>query len=98
MDRDDRHSTSEAVATVQYPLSPTVVKRCVVAPTSCRLSEGMEPPSFRQLALQHYTAFRILAETHWSAFVRCDKKLHTLEHNVPYHLIIYSMVQQKTYE
>jgi hypothetical protein len=60
---------SEAVATAQYPLSPTVVKKCVVASNSRRLSEGMETPDFRQVALQHYTAFRTLAEAHWSAFV-----------------------------
>ncbi|KAJ8587556.1 hypothetical protein M405DRAFT_874596 [Rhizopogon salebrosus TDB-379] len=29
---------------------------------NCRLNEGMEPPSFRQLALQHYTAFRTLSQ------------------------------------
>lgn len=60
---------SEAVATAQCPLSPTVVKKCVVASNSGRLSEGMETPDFRQLALRHYTAFRTLAEAHWSAFI-----------------------------
>jgi hypothetical protein len=62
---------SEAVATEQYPCSPTAVKKCVVASNSSRLSEGMETPSFRQVALQHYTAFRTLAlaEVHWSAFM-----------------------------
>jgi hypothetical protein len=58
---------SEAVAASKYTSSPTVVQRCVV--TSNRLSEGMETPNFRQLALQHFTAFRTLAETHWSAFM-----------------------------
>ena len=48
---------SEAVATAQYPLSTTVVKKCVVTSNSCRLSEGMETPDFRQVALQHYTAW-----------------------------------------
>jgi hypothetical protein len=60
---------SDAVAEAQYPSSPTVVKKCVVASNSRRLSEGMETPSFRQVALQHYTAFRTLAESHWSAFM-----------------------------
>jgi len=60
---------SEAVATAQYPLCSTVVKKCVVASNSRRLSEGMETPDFRQVALQHYTAFRTLAEAHWSAFM-----------------------------
>jgi len=60
---------SEAVATGQYLLSPTVVKKCVVVSNSRNLSEGMETPDFRQVALQHYTAFRTLAEAHWSAFM-----------------------------
>ncbi|KAF8224599.1 hypothetical protein L208DRAFT_1409990 [Tricholoma matsutake] len=60
---------SEAVATAQFPLSLTLVKKCVVASNSRRLSEGMETPGFRQLALRHYTAFRTLAEAHWSAFM-----------------------------
>ena len=58
---------SEAVAASKYPSSPTVVQRCVV--TFNRLSEGMETPDFRQLAFQHFIAFRTLAETHWSAFM-----------------------------
>jgi hypothetical protein len=41
---------------------PWVVKKCVVASNSRRLSEGMETPDFRQVALQHYTTFRVLAE------------------------------------
>jgi hypothetical protein len=60
---------SEAVATAQYPLSPTMIMKCVVASNSGRLSEDMETPDFRQLALRHYTAFRNLAEAHWSAFM-----------------------------
>jgi hypothetical protein len=60
---------SEAVATAQYPRSPTIVKKCVVASNSRRLSEGMETPDFRQLALRHHAAFRTLAEAHWSAFM-----------------------------
>jgi hypothetical protein len=59
---------SDAVAKGQYPQSTTVVQKCVVASNSRRLSEGMETPDFRQLALQHYTAFRTLAQSHWSAF------------------------------
>ena len=59
---------SDAVARASYPPSRTVVKKCVVASNSRSISEGMETPSFRQVALQHYTAFRPLAETHWSSF------------------------------
>jgi hypothetical protein len=59
---------SEAVATAQYPISPTMVKRCVAAPNN-RCLKGMEIPDFRQLALQHFTAFQTLAEAHWSAFM-----------------------------
>ena len=57
---------SDAVATFQYPLSSTVVQKCVVTSNNLRLSEGMETPDFRQVSLQHYAAFRTLAETHWS--------------------------------
>lgn len=69
-----------AVATGQYPLrvSPTIVTRCVVALNSHPLSEGMETPDFRQLALLHYTAFLTLADANWLAFVSrpdCDAGL-----------------------
>jgi hypothetical protein len=76
---------SEAVATsMRFSLSPTVVQKCVVTSSSHRLSEGMETPDFRQVALQHFAAFRTLAEAHWSAFtipvemetsgqVQCDR-------------------------
>lgn len=83
---------SEAVITAQYPVSPTLVKRCVVVSKSRRLSEGMESLDFRQVALQHYAAFRTLAEARWSAFaipgdgsLSCrDTKLpHVSECNVP---------------
>jgi hypothetical protein len=60
---------SEAVATAQYPLRPTTVRKCVVTSNSRRLSEGMETPEFRQLALRHFAAFRTLAEGYWSAFL-----------------------------
>lgn len=60
---------SEAVAAAQHPSPPTVVKKCVVTSNSYRLSEGMETPDFRQLALWHFTAFRTLAEAHWSLFM-----------------------------
>jgi len=42
---------NEAVATAQYPPLPTIVKKRVVASTSCRPSEGMETTYFRQLVL-----------------------------------------------
>ena len=53
---------SQAVATAQYPTNPTVVKKCVAASNSDRLSEGMETVDFQQVALQHYTAFIFLNE------------------------------------
>ena len=59
---------SEAVATVQYLPTPTVVKSCAVATESCSISEGMESVDFRQVALRHFAAFRTLAEAHWSVF------------------------------
>lgn len=58
---------SEAVATGQYPLSSTVVKECIVESNSSP-GGGMETPEFRKVALQHFAAFRTLAEVHWSAF------------------------------
>ena len=60
---------SEAVAIAQYPLRPTTIRKCVVTSPSRRLSEGMETPEFRQLALRHFAAFRTLAEGYWSAFM-----------------------------
>jgi hypothetical protein len=59
---------NEAVATGQYPLTPTVVESCAVATESRSISEGMESLAFQQVALRHYAAFRILAEVHGSAF------------------------------
>ncbi|KAI9456244.1 hypothetical protein BJY52DRAFT_1108210, partial [Lactarius psammicola] len=48
---------SEAVATGKYPPSSTAVTKCVVVSKSRRLSEDMETPEFRRIALQHYAAF-----------------------------------------
>jgi len=48
----------------------TVVQKCVVQSNSRRPSEGVESPEFRRVAFQHFVAFRALAETHWSAFMR----------------------------
>ena len=56
---------SEAVVMEQYSHS----KKCVIHSDSCRPNEGMETPDFRQVALQHYTAFLALTEAHWSAFM-----------------------------
>jgi hypothetical protein len=55
---------SEAVATAQDPLSATTVWKCVVGSNGSRLNEGIESPYFRQVALQHFTAFRTLAEVY----------------------------------
>lgn len=60
---------SYAVATAQYPVSKTEVVKCVVAPTSRRLHEGMEVPEFRREILQHYEAFKKLSKECWEHFV-----------------------------
>ncbi|PBK85186.1 hypothetical protein ARMGADRAFT_565846 [Armillaria gallica] len=60
---------SDAITTAQYPVSKTEVVKCVVAPTSRRLSEGMEVPEFRQEVLQHYEAFRRMSKECWEHFV-----------------------------
>ena len=57
---------SEAVLAGQYPASATTVKKCVVVSNSGRLNEGMESPDFRQVAIQHYIAFRTPAWTYWN--------------------------------
>ena len=56
---------SEAVDTGQYPASTTVVEKCVVVSNSGRLNEGMESPDFRQVAVQHFRAFRGHAWLNW---------------------------------
>ncbi|KAK0470706.1 hypothetical protein IW261DRAFT_1572894 [Armillaria novae-zelandiae] len=60
---------SDAVITGQYPVSKTEVIKCVVAPTSRRLSEGMEVPEFRREVLYHYEAFRKMSKECWEHFV-----------------------------
>jgi hypothetical protein len=59
---------SNSVITAQYPQCSTSVMKCVVATASRRLSEGMEVPDFRKLALQHYDAFKVMAKNYWSIF------------------------------
>ncbi|KAK0234770.1 hypothetical protein EDD85DRAFT_845331 [Armillaria nabsnona] len=60
---------SDAITTAQYPVSKTEVVKCVVAPHSRRLSEGMEVPEFRREVLQHYEAFRKMSKECWERFV-----------------------------
>ena len=60
---------SDAITTAQYPVSKTEVVKCVVAPTSRRLSEGMEVPEFRREVLQHYEAFRRMSKECWEHFI-----------------------------
>ncbi len=60
---------SDAIAMAQYPVSKTEVVKCVVAPTSRRLHEGMEVPEFRREILQHYEAFRRMAKECWERLV-----------------------------
>jgi hypothetical protein len=64
---------SESVATAEYPLTTTEVKKCVVAIEGGHESVGMKNLDFRQLALRHFAAFRTLAETHWSAFMIAEE-------------------------
>lgn len=60
---------SDAVTMGQYPVSKTEVVKCVVAPPSRRLHEGMEVPEFRREVLQHYEAFRRMSKECWEHFV-----------------------------
>ncbi|KAK0218859.1 hypothetical protein IW262DRAFT_1062823 [Armillaria fumosa] len=60
---------SDAVTTGQYPISKTEVLKCVVAPASRRLSEGMEHPEFRREVLCHCEAFRKMSKECWESFV-----------------------------
>jgi hypothetical protein len=60
---------SDAVNSGRYPEQTTIVHKCIVASQSRRLSEGMDAPVFRKLALQHYAAFRTLAKSHWSMYI-----------------------------
>jgi hypothetical protein len=60
---------STAVITAQYPSETTRVTRCVAVPASHRLSEGMEDPDFRKLALQHFDAFRIVSKSLWERWM-----------------------------
>ncbi|RDB22092.1 hypothetical protein Hypma_011101 [Hypsizygus marmoreus] len=60
---------SNAVAMAQYPTTETEVYKCIVAPGSRRLSEGMENPEFRQDILKHYEAFKKLAKECWAEFI-----------------------------
>jgi hypothetical protein len=59
---------SNAVITAQYPQATTQVLKCVVSPSSRRLSDGMEVPDFRRVALQHYDAFKVLAKEYRNFF------------------------------
>ncbi|KAK0448166.1 hypothetical protein EV421DRAFT_2008511 [Armillaria borealis] len=60
---------SEAVAMGQYPVSETKVVKCVVAPRSRRLFEGMEVPEFRREVLECYEAFRRISKECWETFI-----------------------------
>jgi hypothetical protein len=59
---------SDAVATGQYPLDPTIVT-CCARPARRREIEGMDVPDYRQIALQYYDAFRGLARSCWTQFL-----------------------------
>lgn len=60
---------SDAVAMAQYPATQTTVLKCIVAPRSGRVSEGMEVPEFRQDILKYYEAFRKMAKSCWEGFI-----------------------------
>ena len=60
---------SDAVAMAQYPATQTTVLKCIVAPRSGRVSEGMEVPEFRQDILKYYEAFRKMAKGCWEGFI-----------------------------
>ena len=60
---------SDAVARGQYPLSRTVVKKCVVPSISIHMDRCMDNLDYRQLALWHLAAFHALAKAHWSSFL-----------------------------
>ncbi|KAK0490250.1 hypothetical protein IW261DRAFT_1315337, partial [Armillaria novae-zelandiae] len=49
---------SKAAATGHYPVSETKVVKCVVAPRSRHLFEGMEVPEFRQEVIECYETFK----------------------------------------
>ena len=61
---------SDAVTTGQYPPAPTEVKKCVtVAGHNRSLSEGMDRPEYRRVALERFMAFKTLARSHWEKFL-----------------------------
>ena len=61
---------SNAVITGQYATAPTVVRKCVTTAGHNRcLSEGMDRPKYRRVALQHFMAFKTLAKSHWENFL-----------------------------
>lgn len=60
---------TNAVISAHYPIETTHVYKYVVAPTSRRLSEGMEVPEFRRVALQHYDAFKTVAKSLWCNYI-----------------------------
>ena len=55
---------SNAVITGQYPAIQTQVLRCSTALAPARRA-GMEDTEYRQLALKHFLAFKMLAKSHW---------------------------------
>jgi hypothetical protein len=74
---------SEAVATAQYPLSPTIVKKCLVAFNSRRLREGMETPDFDN-SLSHLSHSgrgppSLVGLYPW----RWDLEIHVLNYSLP---------------
>jgi hypothetical protein len=61
---------SDAVITGQWPGVETRVLMCVtVAGRHRRLSEGMEVPEYRRVALQRMTASKAIAKGHWEKFL-----------------------------
>ena len=64
------HELSDAVITGQWPKVETEVLKCVtVAGHNRRVSEGMETPEYRRVALQRMIAFKVLAESQWESLI-----------------------------
>ena len=61
---------SDAVITGQWPKVETEVLKCItVVGHNHWLSEGMETPEYRRVALKHMIAFKVLAKSQWENFL-----------------------------
>jgi hypothetical protein len=61
---------SMAVVAGQYPETTTEVTKCVTSlGQDHQTTKGMETPEYRQVAFQHFIAFKGLAKEHWKTFL-----------------------------